>query len=401
MTITYVKLPKLTWTMEEGLVGEWLKEEGEMVEKGEPLCEIETEKTVDTIEAPESGMLRKILVPANTTVPVNQVIAIIAGPGEEIPEVGKVVEGVEKAVIKPEAVEMEAEKPAERIIEERVRISPLARRLAEEHRIDITRIKGTGPGGRIVKEDVLRAIEEAKAVAVAIPAVEKAKVIPLTGIRKAIAKRLAYSAQTAVHVPITAEVDVSETVKFYETLGPEVEEKAKTRLSYTDILVKAVAKALRDHPMVNSILEGEQIRLMDEINIGIAVALEEGLIVPVIREADKKSLFEIAASRKELVEKARQGKLTTRETAGGTFTISNLGMFAVDTFAPVINPPESAILGVGRIVKKPVVVNDQITIRSVMTLTLVFDHRVMDGAQAARFLQSINKILGNPYLSLT
>jgi len=162
-----------------------------------------------------------------------------------------------------------------------------------------------------------------------------------------------------------------------------------------------VARALREHPMVNSILEGDQIRLMDEVNIGLAVAVEEGLIVPVIREVDKKSIFEIAALRRELVEKARQGKLLTRETTGGTFTISNLGMFGVDTFAPVINPPESAILGIGRIVKKPVVVNDQITIRSVMTLTLVFDHRVIDGAQAARFLQSINKILGNPHLSLT
>jgi len=397
--VTYVKLPKLTWTMEEGLIGEWLKKEGEMVEKGEPLCEIETEKTVDTIEAPESGILRKIVVPANTTVPVNQVIAIIAGPEEEISEVGKVIEDVEKAAIKPEVVEMEAEKPTERVMEERIRISPLARKLAEEHKIDITKIEGTGPDGRIVKEDVLKAIEEARAIPA--PAVEKAKVIPLTGMRKTIAKRLAYSAQTAVHVPITAEVDVSETVKFYENLGPEVEEKAKTRLSYTDILVKAVAKALREHPMVNSILEGEQIRLMDNINIGIAVALEEGLIVPVIREADKKSIFEIAAARKELVEKARQGKLLTRETTDGTFTISNLGMFGVDTFAPIINPPESAILGVGRIVKKPVVVNDQITIRSVMTLTLVFDHRVIDGAQAARFLQSINQILENPYPSLT
>jgi pyruvate dehydrogenase E2 component (dihydrolipoamide acetyltransferase) len=386
--------------MEEGLVGEWLKREGEMVEKGEPLCEIETEKTVDTIEAPESGVLRKIMVPANTTVPVNQVIAIIAEPKEEIPEVGKVLEGVEKASIKPEAVEMEVEKPAERAIEEKIRISPLARKLAEEHKIDITKIEGTGPGGRIVKEDVLRAIEEAKVRVVPTPAFERARVIPLTGIRKTIAKRLAYSAQTAVHVPITAELDVSETVKFYETFSPEVEKRVNTRLSYTDILVKAVAKALREHPIVNSILEGEQIRLMDEINIGVAVAVEEGIIVPVIQEAEKKSIFEIAAARKELVEKARHGKLSTKETTGGTFTISNLGMFAVDTFAPIINPPESAILGVGRIVKKPVVVNDQIAIRSVMTLTLVFDHRVIDGAQAARFLQAINKILGNPYLSL-
>lgn len=400
MTITYVKLPKLTWTMEEGLVGEWLKKEGDVVERGEPLCEIETEKTVDTIEAPESGMLRKIVVPANTTVPVNQVIAIIAEPEEEIPEVSEAVEGIEKAVaIKPKAVEMEAEKPVEKAIEERIRISPLARKLAEEHKIDITKLEGTGPGGRIVKEDVLRAIEVAKAVPP--PAVEKAKVIPLTGMRKIIAKRLAYSAQTAVHVPITAEVDVSETVKFYEAFSPEVEKKVNTRLSYTDILIKAVSKALGEHPMVNSILEGEQIRLMDEINVGLAVALEEGLIVPVIREADKKSLFEIAAVRAELVEKARQGKLLTRETADGTFTISNLGMFGVDTFAPIINPPESAILGVGRIVKKPVVVNDQITIRSVVTLTLVFDHRVIDGAQAAQFLQSINQFLGNPYLLLT
>ena len=396
--VSYIKLPKLTWTMEEGLIGKWLKKEGDDVEKGETLCEVETEKTIDEIVAPASGVLRKIIFSEGSIVPVDKIIAVIAEPNEVLPDLDKLIESAEKAIVKPEAVAVvKIERPEMRIMEEeRIKVSPVARKLAEEYGIDLKQVKGTGPGGRIVREDVSKAVEEAKARPTVLPAVERAKVIPLTGMRKVIADRLAYSARTALHIPLTIEVDMTEAVRFLEEVRPEIEESADVRLSYTDVLVKVVAKALEEHPIVNSIVVNEQIEILEDINIGVALALEDGLIVPVIHKANKKSVIEIAFTMKRLIEKARQGKLLTKEASGGTFTVSNLGMFGIDLFAPIINPPESAILGVGRIVKKPVVMGDKITVRSMMTLTLVFDHRVMDGAVAARFLQTIKQILENP-----
>lgn len=404
--VTYLKLPKLTWTMEEGSIGEWLKREGERVQKGEPICIIETEKTTDEIYAPDSGILRKIVFPAGNTVPVNQIIALIAEPDEQLPDLERIIDEARKVVagpLKPEAVVTESvEKPKAKIIgEERIKISPLARKLAEEHGIDITKIRGSGPSGRIVREDIEKAIEMARAVPLTVPpSSEGAKVIPLTGMRKVIANRLSWSARTAVHVPITIEVNMSDAVKLCEAVRGEYEKRAKIRLSYTDMLVKAVAKALEENPMLNSMLENGQIKILDDINIGVAVALEGGLIVPVIRNANRKSLLDIAIFAEELVEKARQKKLLTREVSGGTFTITNLGMYGIDMFAPTINPPETAILGVGRIVKKLVVIDDKIMTRSMMTVTLVFDHRVIDGAQAAKFLQRLREILENPQLML-
>lgn len=389
--VTYVKLPRLTWIMEEGLVASWLKEEGDNVEKGEPICEVESEKTIDEIEAPSPGILHRI-VPAGSVVNVNQIIAIIAKPDEEMPDLDQIVESRRRVIEKPKV------KPEAKIIErERVKISPFARKLAEKHKIDITKIEGTGPGGRIVERDILMVIEEAK-VAPILARIKITKEIPLEGMRKVIAKRLSHSARTAVHVPITMEVDMTEMEKVREKLLPEIEEKSRVRISYTDILVKAVAKALEEYPIVNSIFDEDKIKIFEDINVGVAVATEEGLIVPVIRNANKESLIDIALKVRELVEKAGRGALATRETGGGTFTISNLGMFGVDFFAPIINPPESAILGVGRIVKKPVVINDQIIVRPTITLTLVFDHRVMDGAQAAQFLQRVKQVLEDPHL---
>lgn len=384
--VTYVKLPKLTWTMEEGFVGKWYKKEGDKVEKGEPICEIETEKTVDELEAPDSGILHKIVVPAGSTAQVNQIIAVIAKPNEPFPK-GELIP-VEETAPTPEVVEaVKIEKPKVTIMrKKRIKASPIATKLAQEHGIDLEEIRGTGPNGRIVKEDVLKAIEEVKRV----------KVIPLSRMRKTIAKRLSYSMKTALHVPLTIEVDMTEGLKLLESVRPKIEKTHDVRLSPTSLLVKAVAKALEEHTVLNSRFENEQIRILEDINIGVATAVEEGLVVPVIQGANTKSVIEIAKTIKTLVEKARQGKLSTKETSGGTFTISNLGTFGIDFFAPIINPPESAILGVGRIVKKPAVINDKITVRSMMTLTLVFDHRIMDGAVAARFLQAVKKTLENP-----
>lgn len=215
------------------------------------------------------------------------------------------------------------------------------------------------------------------------------KILPMTRIRKTIVERLSHSARTAVHVTMTTQVNMAEVMKFRDN-------PLNSNVSYTDVLVKATAKALKEQPILNSRLENEEIKIFEDINIGIAVALEEGLIVPVVRNADNKTLTEIATLTKQLVEKARQNKLSLKEIAGGTFTITNLGMFDIDIFTPIINPPQSAILAVGRIGHRPVVVNGEILVRPIMTLCLSFDHRIIDGAPAAKFLQSLKQILECP-----
>ena len=372
--VTYVKMPKLTLTMEEGIVGKWLRKVGDEVKKGEPICEIETEKSVDELEAPESGILRKIVIPDGSVAKVNQIIAIIAEPDEPLPDELPV----------EEVVKIEELKVGKR--EERIKASPVARKIAQEHGINLEKVTGTGPNGRIVKEDILRTIER----------VERVKFVPLTRIRKVIKDRLSHSKETVLHVPLTIEVDMTHAVELLERFRPELENVNNVRLSITSILAKAVAKALESHPMLNSRFENEQIAIPEDINIGIAVAIENGLVVPVIRKANEKTIFEIAKTMKKLAEKSRKERLSTEESTDGTFTISNLGMFGIDFFAPIINPPESAILGVGRVVKKPVVLNDKIIVRSLMTLTLVFDHRIMDGSVAAEFLQTLKGILEKP-----
>jgi len=355
-------MPKLSLTMKKGTVIEWFKREGDTVEKGEPLVEVLTEKVTYDIEAPSSGVLRKILVEEGVDVPVAGVLAVITALDEELPE-----------------VEVTAEPSLERV-EERIMASPAAKRLAKEYDVDLAQVRGTGPEGRIVEEDIRRYVEEKEIT----PKIRE--VIPLTGIRKTAAERVSLSARTAPHTTLNMEVGMSKATKLREEI----------QVSYTDMVAKAVAKALVEHPIMNSTLEDEQIKVFHDINIGVAVATEKGLIVPVIHNTDRKSLKEIALKLKELAEKARQGKLTKDELTGGTFTITNLGMYGVDTFTPIINPPETAILGVGRLTEKPVVENKKIVIKPLMNLSLSFDHRVVDGAPAAQFLQKIKKILENP-----
>lgn len=377
--------------MEEGLIAKWLKHEGDTVYEGEAICEVETEKTTDEIQAPASGTILKIVHNEGKAVPVNAVIAVIGSPGEDIssiPELG----GLPTPTAAPtptERVEPTVARPAE--LEpslERIKISPSARRLARERGIDITKIRGTGPSGRIVSEDVLRSAEKPEA---AFP-VEAYKSAQLAGHRKVIADRLSLSARTAVHVPITMEVDMTSASKLKKD-----QDKTGSRISYNDLLIKAVATALEEIPRMNSMLLGEELRTMQEINVGLAVGLEDDLLVPVIKNANRLSLAEISENASNLIERARSHSLTTKEMSGGTFTISNLGMFEVDLFAPVINPPETAILGVGRIASKVVVVGESgVTVRPMMTLTLVFDHRVVDGMLAARFLQRVKELLETP-----
>jgi len=359
-------MPRLSLTMKEGTVVQWFKKEGETVMKGEPLVEVLTEKVTYDIEAPVSGVLRKILAFEGIEVPVAEVLGVITAPDEQLAE----------------EIIVEIPTKAAEEVEERVLASPAAKRLAKEYDIDIAQVKGTGPEGRIVEEDVKKFAEESKTG----PRVRE--VIPLTGIRKTAAERVTLSAKTAPHSTITMEVDMTNATRLRE----------EKQVSYTDILVKAVAKALIEHSIVNSSLDKEQIKIFEDINIGVAVAIEKGLVVPVIHNADKKSLKEIASTLNDLIEKARTSKLSKEELAGGTFTITNLGMFGVEIFTPIINPPETAILGVGKVVEKPVIVNKEIAIKPMMYLSLSYDHRVIDGAPAAQFLQKVKQYLENPHL---
>jgi len=359
--VTKVVMPKLSLTMKEGTVGKWYKKEGDTIEKGEPIVEVISEKATYDLEAPASGILRKILVEAGVDASVNAVLAFITAPDETISETEVQAEG------KPQTVEE---------VEKRVLASPAAKRLAKEHGIDLSTVKGSGPEGRIVEEDVGRAMEETKGVLLKIK-----EIIPLSGFRKTSAERVSMSFRTAPHSTLMMEVDVSKAKEMHEKLG----------VSYTAIFAEATAKTLVEHSIINSTMEDDHIKVFENVNVGVAAATENGLIVPVIHDADKKSLKEIDALINELTDKARQGKLTKEELSGGTFTITNLGMYGVDFFTPIINPPEAAILAMGKITEKPVVVNGQIEVKPTMILSLSYDHRIVDGAPAAEFLQKIKE----------
>jgi pyruvate dehydrogenase E2 component (dihydrolipoamide acetyltransferase) len=395
---TTVIMPKLGLTMTEGTIEKWLKQEGDRVEKGEPLVEIITEKINFQYEAPASGILRKILHHEGEVVSVAIPIAIIAEEGEVLTEI---------EAIKPEVpIEVPMTAAIQKTMEEipkRIFVSPIARKMAQEKGIDLPSLKGSGPGGRIIKIDVLRVAEKVmvQKVEPSLPLQKPSeRFIPLKGIRKIIAKRMAESFQNIPHIYLSLEVDMSAVQDLRERLKEEVEKRAKVRLTLTDILVKVAALALKDHPIINSRIEGDQIHLLEEINIGVAIALEDGLIVPVVHHADQKSLTEIASTIRDLTQRAREGKLSLEEVGGGTFTLSNMGMLGIDKFSAIINPPECSILGVGRTVEKPVVQEGEIKIKPMAWLSLSSDHRIVDGATAALFLNHIKKLLENPALLL-
>jgi pyruvate dehydrogenase E2 component (dihydrolipoamide acetyltransferase) len=359
--VTKIVMPRLSLTMKEGTVGKWYKKEGDSVEKGEPIVEVVSEKAAYDLEAPASGVLRKILVQEGVDVSVNTVIAVMTTPDEAFSETEALAEA-------PQAAEVEGEK--------RVLASPAAKRLARERGIDLSTVKGSGPEGRIAEEDVRRLIEE---IGGTLPKVKQ--IIPLSGFRKTSAERLSMSFKTAPHSTIMMEIDVFRAAEVHK----------KTQVSYTTIIVKAVAEALAELPLINSRLKGENIEVVEDVNVGVAVATENGLIVPIIHNSNRRSLKEIDTALGDLMEKARRGKLSREELTGGTFTITNLGMYGVDFFTPIINPPEAAILGVGRIAEKAMVVGGKIEIRPIVTLSLSYDHRIIDGAPAAEFLQIVKK----------
>jgi pyruvate dehydrogenase E2 component (dihydrolipoamide acetyltransferase) len=363
--VTKVVMPRLSLTMKEGTVGKWYKREGEVVEKNEPIVEVISEKATYDVEAQASGTLRKIMVEQGLDAPVGEVLAIITSPGEPFSE--------------SEVGSRKTEVTGQAGI--RTLASPAAKRVAREQGIDLARVRGSGPDGRIVEADVERVVEKNSD---ALPIVKET--ITLTGFRKTSAERLSVSFRTAPHSTVMMEADASKIMALH----------GKLKVSYTTILVRAAGSALVEHPMVNSSLEGDQIRIFEEVNVGLAVTTEKGLVVPVIHDAGKKSLQEIEKEFKQLIEKARGEKLTKDEVSKGTFTITNLGMYDVDSFIPIINPPEAAILAVGAIKEKPVAIGGKIKVRPVMTLSLTYDHRIVDGALAADFLRKIRGEVEKP-----
>jgi len=388
---TEVIMPKMGQTMERGKIIKWLKKDGEEVKRGEPLLEIETDKTTIEVEARDSGTL-KILAQEGEEVPIATTIAYIVKEGESIPE-GETLE-------KPK---LEKAKAAAK---ERVKASPLARKMAREKGVDLTQVQGTGPGGRITKDDVLAYLErEAKApsagAALAEPVPSEYEVLPMSSMRRAIARKMAESKMRVPHFYVTVQVDMTEAVRMRESLIPILEAKRGVRLSFTHLLIKAVVMALEKYPQLNATVEEDEIRIWRDVNIGIAVSLEDGLIVPVLRRANELDLFEIASKASDLVARAREKKLREDEFSGGTFTISNMGALDVESFIAIINIPEAAILATGRISDKPAVVDGQLTVRKMMTMTLSVDHRAIDGVMAAKFLQEVKRLLEAPYLLLT
>ncbi|MFI5395824.1 MAG: dihydrolipoamide acetyltransferase family protein [Candidatus Binatia bacterium] len=368
-----VVMPKFGLTMQEGKIQQWFKAEGDAIETGQPLFEVETEKVLYEVEAPAGGVVAKLLYPLESTVACANIVAVIAVGGEDPAAIAKAYASKAPAAAAfalPHAGGPASQRTAPASAGAIV-ATPAARKLAKERSIDLATVNGTGPGGRITREDV-----EAAAAAAS-------QGTPLRGMRKSIADRMFKSLQSTAQLTITAEADVTPLVARREQL------KKEFNLTFTDLLIEAVAGALVAHPRLRLTAEGDRVQPHDEVDVGIAVALDEGLMVPVIRQADKKSLQQIAEESRRLAERARAGSLDVDEVSGGTFTITNLGMYGIDAFTPIINQPQIAILGVGRIVPKPAVHNGQIAIRSMMTLSLTFDHRIVDGAPAAAFLQDV------------
>jgi pyruvate dehydrogenase E2 component (dihydrolipoyllysine-residue acetyltransferase) len=381
--------------MEAGTIVRWLKSEGDTVEKGEPLYELDTDKVTQEVEADAGGVLLKILAGEGEEIEVGKRIAVIGQEGEEV---SVVEEPAAKAEKKAEAPKPEP-LPAERIevpqessrADGRLKASPLARRIARERSIDLASLRGTGPDGRIVAEDVERAAA-APAHAPAADAPLEAEVVPLTSLRKTIARRLTEAWQ-APAFQISMSADMTRAQELHARLREQ-------GVSVTDILTKLAAIALLRHREMNAHFADDELRIFPNAHIGLAVATERGLIVPVQREVERKSLVQIAAERKDIVQRTREGKLSQEDLDGGTFTISNLGMYGVEIFTAVLNPPQAAILAVGAIEEKPVVDNGDFVARPLMAMTLTCDHRAVDGAKAAEFLRELKTLLEEPGLAL-
>ncbi len=415
-----VFLPALGETMTEARIVRWLKQEGDALKKGEPILEIETDKATIEVESLNDGFLRKIVKPADTVVPVGDVIALVTdSPEEPLAQVAApasatpAVPVAEKKDSQGAAPQSPAATPTSQAAAKLI-ASPRARRLADRSHIAIAALagRGTGPGGRIVEADVQKYLAGLKAAPAAAPAQPPVaapipaaaplpgdKVLPLTTMRKAIAEQMVRSVQAAPHVTFSADIDMSTAQQWHARANQWRQAAGQSNISLTALIVKVCAWALQRHPLMNASFQGNQVLLHGQINLGIAVALDEGLIVPVLKDVPTKGLAQIAEEIADLSQRARSNQLKASELSGGTFTVSNLGMFGVDRFTAIINPPEAGILAVGRIARRFVPdANDQPVAKPIMTVTLSADHRVVDGAVAARFLADIRAGLEEPSL---
>jgi pyruvate dehydrogenase E2 component (dihydrolipoamide acetyltransferase) len=445
MSVTKVVMPKLSEAMETGKIIKWLKKEGDRIQGGDILAEVETDKADVEMEAFGAGVLRKILVAAGETAPVGSLIGVIAEPNEDIsglvsaapappaapavasaqpapaattsdrpatvpaqprsedpaarqpsPASGPAAPARPAAVAAPAAPVPESRRPegAAPGASDRVKASPLAKKIAAQSGVDLRVIQGSGPGGRIVRRDVEAAATRPAAVPSGVtPTGPEYEDVALSQMRAIIAKRMPLSKAPVPHFYVTTEVAMDRAWELREQLNAL---DGQPKISVNDLVVRACALALLDHPGVNASFQGEAIRLFHRAHIGIAVALDEGLITPVLRDSHAKSLSQIAVEARDLAERARTRKLRASELSGATFSISNLGMFDVAAFSAIINPPEGAILAVGSVRKVPVVVDDTVTVGRRMALTISCDHRVMDGAMGARFLQDVKRVLEEP-----
>jgi pyruvate dehydrogenase E2 component (dihydrolipoamide acetyltransferase) len=394
--ITEVRMPKLGMAMKKGAVTKWLKAEGDDVREGADLFELATEKITAVVPAPASGLLGRIVADPGTELPVGALLALIGEQGDAFPpkEELAAAPAVSPAPARAAAPAASAAAPARG---EGAPASPAAKRRAKELGVDVTLVPPSAPGKRVMVEDVeaFAAAGGQEQAAEAAPAAA-GQVVPFAGIRKVVAERLTESLQTMAQVTIAREVEAGGLVARRAALAAGFEAATGVRLTYTDLLVELVAELLAEHPLLNATLTEQGIVCAPAVHMGVAVALEDGLIVPVIRDAGGRSLAEIARDRVDLAAKAQAGTLTLDEVEGGTFTISNLGSFGADAFTPIVNPPQCAILGVGRIVDKPVAVAGAVEVRPTLWLSLTFDHRIVDGAPAARFLQQLGDRLGTP-----
>jgi pyruvate dehydrogenase E2 component (dihydrolipoamide acetyltransferase) len=398
---TEVKLPRLGQGMESGTIVKWLKSEGEKVEKGEALYELDTDKVTQEVEADASGVLLKIAI-AEGEVEVGKTIAVIGEEGEQVETAAAEPPQEQQRETTPSAPPRQTEQVTETREPSgngRIKASPLARRIARERGIDLSAVVGTGPEGRVVAEDVERAAAPAAAAPVAAPVAppEEVEVEQLSSMRKTIARRLTEAWQAPVfQLGIT--VDMSRALELRRRLVDMHGDGVKPTIS--DLLTRVCAAALMRHRAVNALYKGDAVELHPTANIGIAVAVPNGLVVPVIQSCERKSIAEIAAERAAVVDRARAGKLQQPDLEGGTFTISNLGMFGIERFIAVLNPPQAAILAVGSTEEKPVVVDGEIVVRPRMELTLTCDHRAVDGATGAEFLGDVKAFLEEPGLAL-
>jgi pyruvate dehydrogenase E2 component (dihydrolipoamide acetyltransferase) len=386
-----VVMPALEMAQETGKLISWLKKEGDAVSKGEPLLEIETDKAVMEIESPADGVLAGVKVQPGVEVPVGRTIAWIVRPGESAPIEDAPTESGRKTSSIASAAAAIPATPAANTSMKEARISPKARRLATERGIDLRLVRGSGPGGEILASDVLLAAESQR----------PESTLPSSRVARLMAERTTQSWTTVPHFFLVREVNAEALRNERRNLAPQVQQSRGVKLTVTDMLVSLVARTLRNHHRVNASWVANQVRENPAINISLAIAVDGGVVAPVIHNADRATLVDIAATRTELAERARAAKLRPADLSDGTFTISNLGMFGVDAFSAIITPPQAAILAIGRIADKVVAVDGQPAVRPMMTLTLSSDHRVMDGARAAEFLSDLSNSIANPHTLLS